>query len=121
MTHITTVGGEEVQVFEDEEIRDTNAHNSTIVDARNYSIIVIYVDNDLDQVVSIQVKANRANSTTGAVDVGAAFSVAATNGVEARVLTPDTAGWLPYVYVEATCTVAPTSGNLNCYIIRRNY
>ena len=120
MTHITTVGSEEIQVFEDEEIRDTNTHNSTIVDARNYSIIVIYVDNDLDQAVSIQVKANRANSTTGAVDVGAAFNVAATNGVEARVLTPDTSGWLPYIYVEATCAVAPTSGDLNCYIIRRN-
>lgn len=110
----------ETQVFTDEEIRDTNAHNSSISNVSRYKIITVYVDNDLNQSISIQVKANRANSTTGATNIGTPFSVAATSGVEARTITPENEGFLPYIFVEATCSVSPASGDLNVYTIGRN-
>lgn len=108
------------QVFSDEEIRDTVAHDSAIAKMERYKIITVYVTNTLDQIVSIRVRANETNSTTGATNIGAAFNVAATTGIEARTLTPDTTGWLPYIFVNATAAVVPTTGNLNIYIVGRN-
>ena len=110
----------ETQVFTDEEIRDTNAHNSSISDVSRYKIVTIHVDNDLNQDVSMQVKANRAKSTTGATNVGTPFSIAATSGIEARTITPESEGFLPYIFIEATCSVSPASGDVNAHIIRRN-
>lgn len=111
---------EENFVFKDEEIRDVVAHNSSIANMTRYKIISIYVANTLDQIISIQVRANQTKSTTGATDVGGAFNVAATTGIEARVLTPDTTGWLPYIYAIATATGLPTTGDLNVTITGRN-
>lgn len=110
----------ETQVFDDEEIRDAVAHNSDIANVSRFKVITIHVSNTLDQQVSIVVKVNRVNSTTGATTVGAAFNVAALTGIEARVLTQDTSGWLPYVFIEATAAGVPTLGNVNAYIIGRN-
>ena len=110
----------EERLFTDEEIRDTAAHNSAIANMARYKIITIFVDNGLDTQISVQAKANRTNSTTGATDVGAAFTVAATTGIEARTLTPEGEGWLPYLFIEVTAADAPTAGNLNAYIIGRN-
>jgi len=110
----------EAQVFDDEEIHDTNAHNSAIANMSKFKIVTIYVANTLDQIVSIQVKANRANSTIGATDVGVAFDVAATTGIEGRTLTPTGEGWLPYLFIEVTAAGVPTAGSLNSYILGRN-
>jgi len=79
--------------------------------------ITIYVKNGLDQDVTIQVMANKDKSTSGAVPVGSSFTVAA-GDEESRTLTPDTSGWLPYVYVTAACATAPSSGRLDVYRIR---
>ena len=110
----------ETQVFTDEEIRDTLAHNSIVADCSRYKYATVHIDNDLNQIVSIQMKVNRTNSVTGAVDVGAPFDVAATSGIEMRTLTPETCGWSPYLFAEATCAVAPASGDVNAYINVRN-
>ena len=110
----------EVPVFTDEKIRDTAAHNSAIANMARYKIVTIYIANTLDQQISVQAKANRTNSTTGATDVGAPFTVAATTGIEARTLTPEGEGWLPYLFIEVTAAGVPTTGSLNAYILGRN-
>ncbi len=110
----------EKQVFTDQAITDIVSHNSLIFDSVRYKAISFYVANTLDQDTTIQVRANRSNSTTGSVTVGSSFSVAATTGIEARTVWVSNDGWLPYYYITAICTVAPTSGSLNCYISGRN-
>lgn len=110
----------ETQIFDDEEIRDTNTHNSSIANESKYKVITIYAKNTSNQTVTIQVKGNRENSATGATNIGTTFTVAALTGIEARTLQPTAEGWLPYLYIEASCSVAPTSGNLNAYAIGRN-
>ena len=79
--------------------------------------VTIFVENGLDQDVTVQVKGNRVKSTAGAINVGASFTVAA-NSNDARTLTPDTSGWLPYIYVELQCSTAPSSGSVTVYLVR---
>jgi len=62
-------------------------------------LISIYIDNSLNQDVTIQVKANRESQ-------------------DARTLSPETSGWLPYIMVEVQCSVAPVSGSLTIWKIR---
>jgi len=76
----------------------------------------VFVQNTLDQDVTIQVKKNRSKSVTGALDMGAAFSVAA-GGNDAKTLTLETVGWLPYLFISAQCATAPTAGNLTIYLV----
>lgn len=111
---------EEEYVFTNEEIRDAVAHNSAIANMTRYKLITIYVANTLDQIISIRVRGNQTNSTTGATNVGGAFNVAATTGIEARILTPDTSGWLPFIYITATAAATPTSGSVDVTITGRN-
>jgi len=108
----------ETQIFTDEEIRDTNAHNSSIVDCRIYNLVTFFVINDLDQSVTVQVKGNRANSVTGALDVGSSFTVAASDsGAKAIAAVVD--GVLPFMFAEITAGGVPGSGDLNCYVEKK--
>lgn len=109
---------DETQIFEDEEIRDTNAHNSDIGACSYFNVITVWVENGLDQNVSVQVKGNRVNSVTGAVDIGDAFDVA-TLDRGARTMKPTVEGFLPFIFVEVTAAGIPASGNLNAYLIKK--
>ncbi len=111
---------EETRIFTDEAITDTNAHNSSILNAGRYKYITFYISNTHNQALTIQVNGNRTNSTTGAVTIGTSFSVAATSGKEARTLLIENDGYLPYYFITATASIAPTSGNVNAYAIGRN-
>jgi len=108
----------EDQIFEDEAIRDAVAHNSIIGDSRYFNIITIWVENGLDQNVSVQIKGNRVNSVVGAVDIGAAFNVVTVDR-EARTMEPTDEGFLPYIFIEVTAAGVPTAGNLNAYLIKK--
>jgi len=108
----------ESQIFDDEAIRDTNAHNSDVDDCSYFNIITVWVENGLDDGVSVQVKGNRVNSVVGAVDIGAAFDVA-TDDREARTMEPTDEGFLPFIFIEVTAAGVPTDGNLNAYLIRK--
>ena len=79
--------------------------------------ITIFVENGLDQDVSIQVKGNREKSTAGAINVGSSFTVVK-NSNDARTLTPDTSGWLPYITVTAKCSTSPSTGKLTVWLVR---
>jgi hypothetical protein len=108
----------ETQIFTDKEIRDTNAHNSSIVDCCIYNLVTFFVINDLNQSVTVQVKGNRINSVTGALDVGSTFTVAASDsGAKAIAALVD--GVLPYMFAEITAGVAPGSGDLSCYVEKK--
>ena len=109
---------DETQIFEDEEIRDINAHNSDIGACGYFNIITVWVENGLDQNVSVQIKGNRINDTAGAVNIGAAFNTATVDR-EARTMEPTDEGFLPFIFIEVTAAGVPTLGNLNAYLIRK--
>jgi len=77
----------------------------------------ILIDNSLNQDVSIQIKANREESTTGAINIGTTITVTAgKKGL--KTLVPQTDGWLPWIFCTAQCSTAPTSGSLSVWRIR---
>ena len=88
---------------------------TTLNDA--YGLVTIYVINSLDQTVTVQIKGNRIESTEYSSSVGASFTVAS-NSVDFRTLIASQSGVLPYIYVEVSCSIAPTSGNVTVYLIR---
>ena len=75
------------------------------------------MDNGLDQDVSAQVFGNRANSVTGAVNIGDAFTVTA-GDTRAKAITVEGTGMMPYLFVRVTASTTPTSGVLDAYVIR---
>lgn len=100
-------------------ITDVAAHESDKgMDARLHNFVEIHVENTLDDIVSIQLMGGRRGTTTGARTIGAAFNVAA-GDEETRVHTADM-GWAEWLYLVATCPIAPTTGVLFCYGILRN-
>jgi len=77
----------------------------------------VFIVNNLDQPVTVQLIGCRDPSCTDYVNVGSAFTVNA-KSKDARTLTPDTSGWLPYITVQVQCSTAPTTGTLDIYFIR---
>jgi len=85
--------------------------------AKVLKVVTLYVDNGLDQAVTVQVKANRVRSLAKSVDVGSPFTVPA-NSADARTLSPDASGYLPYLTVSLQCSTAPSRGSVSVYRIR---
>jgi hypothetical protein len=82
--------------------------------AKLIKVATLYIVNGLNQDVTIQVKGNRERTLTNAVNIGSAFTVSKGSS-DSRTLTPDTSGWLPYITVSLSCSVAPTSGSVTIY------
>ena len=99
-------------------ISDTQTHFSDIVDDINFGIVTLHVANTLDQTVAVQMKGNIINARAGAIDMGTSFDVLTSN-YAARTITTEGDGWMPYVYFEATCTTAPTSGAITGKFVMR--
>lgn len=87
----------------------------TIIQMFRY--ITIFVDNSLDQDVSVQIKGNREQALAKSVNILSAFTVAK-GTTYAKTLTPDNSTYLPYITVSVSCTTAPTTGSLFIYRIR---
>jgi len=100
------------------EIRDTALHRSEIIEIGDFDIITIWVNNELDQPVSVQVKGNFTHSYINAVNIGSAFTVSA-NSVEARNLSIYREVWLPYSFCEIVAAVAPTKGAIHIKYLKR--
>jgi hypothetical protein len=79
--------------------------------------VTIFVSNGLNQAVNVQVVGCRDSSCTDSVNIGSSFTVSA-NSKDARTLTPDTSGWMPYITVSVWCTAAPSSGALDIWFIK---
>jgi len=107
----------EEKLFFEYEIRDTKTHTSDIFNVGEYSVYTVYITNRLDQAITIQVKANRTKETAGAVDVGSSFSVAS-NTEESRTFAAEDV-FLPFVFITAVCSVAPISGSLSAYLLKK--
>jgi len=108
----------EIEIVRALEIRDTLTHVSEIANVSLYNIQTVSVINELDQPLTVQVKGNWTPTTTHAVDIGASFDVAI-NTQETRTLTPDTSGWLPFIFVTLTCATAPTKGAVHVRILAK--
>jgi len=108
---------EEDVLFDREVIRDIDVHYSDISDVGDFEVFTIFVSNLHDQPVDVQVKSHRLPSRLGAVNVGAAFTVAAGKQDARTVSAQDV--FLPYVLVTAQYATAPTKGDLTVYCIKK--
>lgn len=79
--------------------------------------ITIYIDNELDQNVNVQLKANREESFSKAVNLGDAVEVPLSLQ-KAVSFSLESSGWLPYIMAEVYCSTAPASGSLTVYRLR---
>jgi len=84
---------------------------------KSLNTITLYINNQLNQPVTVQVKGNITNSASGLVDIGSSFTVSASTA-DAKTLSPDTCGFLPYITVSLSCSTAPTSGSVSIYRVR---
>ena len=102
---------DEDKVIDNNSIRDTNNHNSTVSDTGEFRAETILVENGLDQQVSVQLQGSRDETTW--LDVGDAFNVAATSD-DYQTVTD----YFPCYRVVASCTTSPTSGALDVWILK---
>ncbi len=100
----------EDQIFTAKEIRVTTAVYSDVSISGSYKAKTIFIENGLNQQVTFQLQASR-NSVW--IDVGSTFDVAATTNTFQTVET-----YFPKYKLKATCSTAPTSGDLDCWIIK---
>ncbi len=82
---------------------------STLVNWSNGKRLIIKVTNTLDQDVLIQIIGNTSDSTTGATDIQGPLPCVAGGYITVGLAWDD---WHPYVGVEITTAVAPTTGTL---------
>jgi len=82
---------------------------STLVDWTKGKRLSIKVESTLDQDVLIQVIGNNVDSTTKATDINSPLSCPAGGNISVGLAWDD---WIPYVGVEITTAVAPTTGTL---------
>ncbi len=96
-------------------IRDTTAHPSSSNDIRGYVRKALYINNDLNQSVSIQIQGCFKDSTTAAdwVNIGTAQTVNAdTKAIIGEKEIDTLKNYFPYIRVTATCSTAPNADSL---------
>ena len=98
------------------EIRDTQVHESGVGEWPHLQAITVYIENGHDQDLTVTIRGNKEKTTMGSVELVSAFTVSAGTTVS-YTLTPETTGWLPYIYVTAKAATAPTTGEINVTII----
>ncbi|MFW6001700.1 MAG: hypothetical protein ACOCQD_00010 [archaeon] len=108
-------------IFDELEIRDTDNHDSDVLDFTESSIGTIYISNTLDQSVDITIYGNVSESMNGAVKMGTSFNVSSGGETEARFLDPTSTGWLPYIIVRVSCESSPSDGSLTGYFLSKNF
>ncbi len=99
------------QVFTNEAIRDTANHNSVKSDTAEFTAQTIVIHNGLDQQVTLKLQGSV--DDTNWIDIGNSFNVAATTNDYDTVTD-----YFPCYRVQASCTTAPTTGNLNAWILK---
>lgn len=103
----------EMYTFEAEEIRDTNIHWGDILDLRGFSLKTIIVENDLNQTVSLECWGSRHEDFSKSFLIGTSWDVTATT-YEPQTCTY----YYPFMRIKATCSVAPTSGDLDVVFLK---
>jgi hypothetical protein len=80
-------------------------------------IVTVFISNSLDGDVYVQIVGCRDSGCSDSVDVGSVIVVPA-GSKDARTLTPETSGWLPFITVRVWCSTAPTSGAVSIWLVR---
>lgn len=102
------------KVFDAEAIRDTTAHTSSISDHRVFAPKTIAICNKLNQTVTFQLQGSFDAAFSEVFDIGATFDVtASTNDWQNADV------YFPYLRLEVSCSVAPTTGDLTVYFLKR--
>jgi hypothetical protein len=109
---------EEEAIISDLKIRDTQTHTSEISNIADYDVVSFFISNGLDQPVKFKAFMNKAATTIGSVSVGEEMIIDA-QSQKAYTLTPQTSAWLPYLFCEVKCDIAPTNGQLNVKVLKR--
>ena len=99
------------QVFTAEAIRVTTTVNSISANTGEFNAQTIVVYNGLDESVAIQLQGSVDESTW--IDIDVPFNVAAT-GNDYDTVTD----YFPYYRVTAKCATAPTTGDLDVWILK---
>jgi hypothetical protein len=100
------------QIFTEEAIRDTADHNSAVSNTGEFTAETILIENGLNQQVTLQLQGCREGGSTW-FDVGDPFNVpASTNDYET------VSDYFPCYRVVASCSVSPTTGDLEIWVIK---
>jgi len=103
----------EDRTIDELEIRDTNAHNGTIIDLHDFQLKTIIVENGLNEDVSLQCQACAEEDFVKSFNVGPAWpATAETNMYQ----TCDS--FFPFMRIVVTCSTAPTTGNLTVHLVQ---
>jgi len=101
----------------DEAIRDTADHDSSTVPPDFFNVLTLFVENGLDQDVTVQLRGARVDDVTKGTNVGTSFTVAAgSRGFKTYNLKENL---VPFYYARVKASVAPTSGSVVVYAIKR--
>jgi hypothetical protein len=84
---------------------------------RILGVVTVFIVNGLNQPVNVRIVGCRDRSCSDSVDVGSVVTVPA-GSKDARTLTPETSGWLPFITVRVWCTTAPMSGAVSVWLVR---
>jgi hypothetical protein len=84
---------------------------------RSKKIVTVYVENGLDQPVSVQILGAVSSTPTNTVAIGTSFTVPA-GGADFRTLVPEQTGWLPFITVSLACSTAPTTGSVKVLLVK---
>jgi hypothetical protein len=108
----------EEEAMIDERIRDTNVHMSRIVELNNFDVVVIFIKNELDQDITVQVKGNIAKTYIDAFNVGDRVIV---NKGESRsvAISIYRETWSPYSFCEVVANAVPTNGSVHIKYLKR--
>ena len=79
--------------------------------------VTVFIANGLNQAVNVQIVGCRDSACSDSVDIGSTVTVSASSK-DARTLSPDTCGWMPYLTARVWCTTAPSSGALDIWLVR---
>ncbi len=99
------------KVFSAEAIRDTAVHNSGVANTGEFNAETIVIYNGLDESVAIQLQGSLDGTVW--IDIGDPFNVAANINDYATVTD-----YFPSYRVTAKCTTAPTTGDLDAWILK---
>ncbi len=94
-------------------IRDTSDHNSSVDESKGFIPKSIVVHSNLNQIVTVQLQGDVDESFSNPMNVGSSFNIAA-NTDDYATLTD----YLPFFRVVASCSTAPTSGDLTVFIAK---
>jgi hypothetical protein len=84
---------------------------------RGKKIVTVYVENGLDQPVSVQILGAVSSTPANTVAIGTSFTVSA-GGADFRTLVPEYAGWIPFITVSLSCPAAPTTGSVRVLLVK---